>query len=118
MKYTDEELLEQDLVTILGSIYRKVNWRKMGSGKSTWDIYDHRMQFAANEPTLPQFIENICNHLSLQAPVFSEQSERFLESLKRCRQVEKEALYMIKTRTKLLTLLAAKFAKLEKVAPQ
>jgi len=113
MKYTDEKLLEDDLVTILGSIYRKVQWQKMGS-KNPWDIFNHRIQFSANEATIPQMIERLCNHLSLQAPVYSEQSEQFVEAVDRCRQVEKEAMHMVRTRTKLLTLLAARYAKVVK----
>lgn len=108
MQYESE--LEENVVTVLGRIYSRVQWRKMGS-RSAYDIYEHRLEYARHEPDLPSLIQKLCDRLSIQAPSNADGLDDFLHALNYCRQHEKEALQMIRTRGKLLTLLAAKWSK-------
>ena len=106
MQYDDEYRLEGDVVTILACIYSKVKWASMGS-RSSYDIFEHRIEYARHEQSIPEFIQRLCNKLNIQAPTYGKYERDFLDAVERCRGTEEQTLHMIRTRGKLLTLLAA-----------
>ena len=106
----NDELLERHVVNVLGHIYRKVNWRKMGS-RSSYDIFEHRIEYSKYEIDLPKVVQKLCDKLSIQAPVYADGVQDWLESMEYCRRHEKESLNLIRTQGKLLTLLAAERSK-------
>jgi len=103
-------MLEENLTIILGTIYGRVSWKKMGS-RSAYDIFEHRLEYARYEQSIPEFIQKICDKLSIQAPSYSASMSDFLDAVKYCRKWEKQALHMLRTRGKLLTLLASQHNK-------
>lgn len=109
-QYDNEMELEQHWTEILGRIYRKVKWSKMGS-RSSYDIFEHRIEYSKHEISIPEVIQRLCNKLSIQAPAYGKDLAVFLDSLEYLRKHEKDALHMVRTRGKLLTLLAAKKSK-------
>lgn len=101
---------EDHVVNILGHIFRKVQWGKMGR-RSPYDIFEHRLEYAKYEIGIPEFIQKICDKLSIQAPVYGDSMNDFLQSVEYCRANETNTFKIIRSRGKLLTLLAAKRSK-------
>ena len=84
MQYDDEYRLEGDVVTILACIYSKVKWASMGS-RSSYDIFEHRIEYARHEQSIPEFIQRLCNKLNIQAPTYGKYERDFLDAVERCR---------------------------------
>ena len=99
MQYDDEYRLEGDVVTILACIYSKVKWASMGS-RSSYDIFEHRIEYARHEQSIPEFIQRLCNKLNIQAPTYGKYERDFLDAVERCRGTEEQTLHMIRTRGK------------------
>lgn len=93
--------VEDAWVEVLKSIYMAVDWWKVARNHRSEDIFQHRVRFASVEPDIPSVIEKLCNSLSLQAPRMPADRIDFL------RQHEKEALKVLRKRTRLLTLYAS-----------
>lgn len=100
-----ESETERKVVEVLAYIYRAVDWKRMHTSKISYDIFEHRLEFARHEKTMPELIQKLCNKLSLQAPPLP------LDDVEYLRNHESEALSMIRKIGKLLTLKAAKRAK-------
>jgi len=97
--------IEEKTVNVLAYIYKATNWKRMHTSKISYDIFEHRLEFARHEKTIPELIQKLCNKLSLQAPPLP------LDDVEYLRDHELEALTIIRKMGKLLTLKAAKRAK-------
>ncbi len=101
----EEKRIEEAWVELLAHIYRAVDWKKVARSKISYDIFEHRLEFARYERGIPEFIQKLCNTLSLQAPPLPLDAVEFL------RRHEPEAMNMVRRMGKLLTLKAAQRAK-------
>lgn len=99
MGYLEEnkELIE-DVVTVLGHVWRRVNWRAVTRGRrSAYDVFQHRLMSALREPTFPRFFQKLCHGLNLQAPKVP------VEIFDRIDKQEQEALTLMRDMTQYLT---------------
>lgn len=97
--------VEEKLVNVLAHIYKAVDWKRMNTSKISYDIFEHRLNFAKNQRGVPEMIQKLCARLSLQAPPLPLDDVEFL------RDHENDAMKMITDYGKLLTLKSAKRAK-------
>ena len=103
MQLTDE--LEKAWIEVLAHVYKAVNWKNIARNRSAYDIFEHRLEYSRHEPNVPGVIQKLCNTLSLQAPPLPLDKIDFL------RKNEKEAMKVLRSMPKLLTLYAAQRAK-------
>jgi len=96
--------LKQNIVEVLASVYKRVNWKRMGS-RSAYDVFAHRLKVAGYRDSIPKFLEKLCHGLQLQSVNISPELLQSLET------DEARALEMIREESVYLTLLAAKRAK-------
>ena len=97
--------LEDAWTELLAHIYKAVDWKRIARSKISYDIFEHRLEFSRYERDIPSVIQRLCNALSLQAPPMPLDTIDFL------RKHEKDALKVLRKMPKLLTLKAAKRAK-------
>jgi len=100
-----EELAEQAWIDVLAHVYRTVDWKRVARGRSSLDIFEHRLRFSMFEPDVPSVIDKLCNTLGLQAPWLP------LDKIDILRKNEKVALKILRKMPKLLTLYASEKAK-------
>lgn len=58
--------LEEAIVELLATIYKRANWRQIAKGRDPIDVFQHRVLVAAYQPDLKRFIEKLCRGLSIQ----------------------------------------------------
>lgn len=97
--------IEQAWRDVLAHVYAAVNWKKIARGRSAHDIFEHRLEFARYEQSVPSLLQKLLNRLSLQAPPMPLDKIEFL------RRHEFEALQILRSMPKLLTLYAAEDSK-------
>jgi len=61
-----ESEIEQ-LTRLLAHIYRSIDWRRIRTSKSRYDIWNHRVRAAAKRPTLAEFASRLCNFFGVQS---------------------------------------------------
>jgi len=61
-----ESEIEQ-LTRLLAHIYRAIDWRRIRTTKSRYDIWNHRVRAAAKRPTLAEFASRLCNFFGVQS---------------------------------------------------
>jgi hypothetical protein len=61
-----ESEIEQ-LTRLLAHIYRAIDWRRIRTSKSRYDIWNHRVRAAAKRPTLAEFASRLCNFFGVQS---------------------------------------------------
>ncbi len=105
----NDAAVEAAWVDVLGAIYHKVKWHKIRA-RSTYDVFEHRIEYSRHERGIPEIIQKLCDKLSVQAPVYAVRRDLFLSRVQELRASEKTALRIVRTRGKLLTLLAAQRA--------
>lgn len=97
--------LSEDVATVLGYVYNRVDWHKMKS-RNAHDVFVHRLQTALSKPTFPRFLEKLCNGLSIQAIPYDS-----LPGIERVCEHDKEAMKLLRTQSRVMALLAIKKAK-------
>jgi len=60
---TEVEKLER----LLAHIYRAIDWRRIRTSKSRYDIWNHRVRAAAKRATLAEFASKLCNFFGIQS---------------------------------------------------
>lgn len=69
MQLNENPELVADISCFLALIYRSVNWHKMRRAKGTaYDIFEHRLEVASFNESIPSLLKKLCNGLDLQAP--------------------------------------------------
>lgn len=63
----DDDTVRENTILMLAYIYRSVPWQKMSTGKSAWDIWNHRVRHCATRATLGAAISRLCNTVGLQS---------------------------------------------------
>lgn len=63
----EDNSIRDDIILMLAYIYRSVQWQKMSTSKSAWDIWNHRVRQCATRATLGAAISRLCNTLGLQS---------------------------------------------------
>lgn len=63
----EEKRIYEIIAAMLGRIYRQADWRKIASNKIATDIFEHRIKVSSRKPSVPEFINKLCNQLSIQA---------------------------------------------------
>ena len=104
-----EAAVEEAWVDVLAAIYGKVKWHKIRA-RSTYDVFEHRIEYSRHERGVPEIVQKLCDKLSIQAPVYAVRRDLFLSRVRELRDHETVALRLIRTRGKMLTLLAAQRA--------
>ena len=93
--------IQDNLVTLLKSAYKKVDWKRM-KGRSSYDVFQHRLKVASYSDSVKKFVEKLCKGLSLQSVDVDPELIDRLES--NCDEV----LRRLREETVYYTLLAAK----------
>jgi len=62
----NESEIEQ-LTRLLAHIYRAIDWRRIRTTKSRYDIWNHRVRAAAKRATLAEFASKLCNFFGVQS---------------------------------------------------
>jgi hypothetical protein len=57
----------EQLARLLAYIYRTIDWRRIRTSKSRYDIWNHRVRAAAKRPTLTEFASRLCNFFWVQS---------------------------------------------------
>jgi hypothetical protein len=65
MQLTDTQI--EQLTRLLAYIYRSIDWRRIRTSKSRYDIWNHRVRAAAKRPTLAEFASRLCNFFGVQS---------------------------------------------------
>jgi len=65
MPLTDHEV--EQLTRLLAHIYRAIDWRRIRTSKSRYDIWNHRVRAAAKRATLAEFASKLCNFFGIQS---------------------------------------------------
>jgi hypothetical protein len=65
MQLTDTQI--KQLTRLLAHIYRSIDWRRIRTSKSRYDIWNHRVRAAAKRPTLAEFASRLCNFFGVQS---------------------------------------------------
>jgi len=97
--------LSEDIATVLGYVYNRVDWHKMKS-HNAHDVFVHRLQTALARPTFPEFLDKLCNGLSIQAIPYDS-----LLGIERVCEKDKEAMTLLRKESRVMALLAIKKAK-------
>lgn len=92
------------IAALLGKIYYQVDWRRISTSKIATDIFEHRIKHSSRKPTVPTFINKLCNQLSIQA--LHDQPELVLAA----DQHREEFLKTIRTESQLCVMLARRYA--------
>ncbi len=99
------DLIEESWVELLASIYKSVNWKKIARKRSSYDIFEHRVERAKYYRTVEEFIQKLLNLLSLQLPPLPIEAIEILKSR------NDEAMQILRRKTKYLCLKAILKAK-------
>ena len=99
---------EQSIQIVLGAIYSK--WNKK-SIRNPYDVFEHRIQYAKNERTVGEFVEKLCNKLSIQSPSLKIHEAQWMSSIEYARANENEFMDKIRRETKLMAALGRKWSK-------
>ena len=77
MRIEEHKDIVEDLTELLGKVYQSVNWKKI-RGRSAYDVFEHRLEVASYQNSIPAMLRKLCHGLSLQAPgrIDSELIER------------------------------------------
>ena len=81
--------LEEAIVELLATIYRRANWRQVARGRDPLDVFQHRVLAAAYQPDLKRFIEKLCRGLGIQGVRIDE---RLLARLRESEELVMEEL--------------------------
>ena len=100
--------VEQAIQTVLGAVYAK--WNKK-SIRNPYDVFEHRIQYAKNERTVGEFIEKLCNKLSIQSPSLANHEGQWVSSMEYAREHEQEFMDKLRRETKLMAALSRRWAK-------
>jgi hypothetical protein len=65
MQLTETQI--EQLARLLAYIYRTIDWRRIRTSKSRYDIWNHRVRAAAKRPTLTEFASRLCNFFGVQS---------------------------------------------------
>ena len=65
MQLTETQI--EQLARLLAHIYRSIDWRRIRTSKSRYDIWNHRVRAAAKRPTLAEFASRLCNFFGVQS---------------------------------------------------
>jgi len=65
MQLTETQI--EQLTRLLAHIYRSIDWRRIRTSKSRYDIWNHRVRAAAKRPTLAEFASRLCNFFGVQS---------------------------------------------------
>ena len=65
MQLTETQI--EQLTRLLAHIYRAIDWRRIRTSKSRYDIWNHRVRAAAKRPTLAEFASRLCNFFGVQS---------------------------------------------------
>lgn len=69
MQLSDDPETVAEISYFLALIYKNVNWRKMRNARATaYDIFEHRLEVASFNESIPSMLKKLCNGLDLQAP--------------------------------------------------
>jgi hypothetical protein len=66
-KMSEQTEFEQDLKTLLVTVHNAVDWKKVSQRSYKWDVFTHAVQAAANQESVPKFLDRICENLSIQS---------------------------------------------------
>jgi len=88
MRLTDEQVAK--LTMLLAHIYRAIDWRRIRTSKSRYDIWNHRVRAAATRATLPEFVSKLCNFFGVQSL-----PSRAIELVDELAQADRECLTYI-----------------------
>ncbi len=107
MKIEEHKEVVDDLTELLGHVYKAVNWKKMRS-RSAYDIFEHRLEVASYQNSIPAMLKKLCHGLNLQAPGKIEPD--LIERLDK----SDVALKLLRRWTQYFVYKAAEYAKKEK----
>ena len=65
MQLTETQI--EQLTRLLAHIYRSIDWRRIRTSKSRYDIWNHRVRAAAKRSTLAEFASRLCNFFGVQS---------------------------------------------------
>ncbi len=77
----------EKISVLLGKIYVSVNWRAI-KGRSSYDVFQHRLNVAVRQSTITAFIQKLCHGLNLQAPSIDPKLIEWLDE-------EQEIVFML-----------------------
>ena len=57
----------EKLTRLMAHMYRAIDWRRIRTSKSRYDIWNHRVRAAAKRATLAEFASKLCNFFGIQS---------------------------------------------------
>lgn len=100
-EYT-EDMIRWRWIEVLAVVYRAADWSQITGGgqRRATDVFQHRLQVASKQTTVPQAVRKLCHGLSLQGP------ELPTAALDELRSQERRSLRLLDDENVYLTLKA------------
>lgn len=103
--FLEADELNEAITESLAYVYGRVDWRSMRSN-NPHDVFVHRLQTALSRPTFGQFLDKLCNGLSIQAIPYDS-----LAAIKRVQDEDEKAMNLLRKETRIFALKAIQRSK-------
>ena len=90
----------EKITEVLGKIYNSVDWKRM-RGRSSYDVFQHRLNVAVRQSSIAAFIQKLCHGLNLQAPAINPELIEWLD------KEDKKVFMLLREGTQYFTYKAA-----------
>jgi len=86
---------EENLKTLLRTVYERADWRKIAGKRNRYDIFAHKIKAASHQQSVSTFMEKLCHSLGIQSVKIDMAIIKQLEAEKEpvLKAVRRETIY-------------------------